>query len=227
MSILRKLFFPRKKKQELCPEEGEESAVDEEKPKGLTVNREDALRRFAQREDLYEQALHTIAADYSDVITRLRKLIGDKNTEELRFVVHTLRGVMGSVGMEEIFTACSQLEELIDSDRIEESSALLEKLDTLMQYFFTYVNEHTKVKEEEFVQVSCEELVAVLEEIAPVVRSRRPRECRDVVSRLKNLQSCQPVFAKEAGIDQLIACIEGYEFDRAVELITLLRKQNK
>ncbi len=226
MKILKKLFSLSGKEQELPPAGESADLVSDEEPKKLKVDREAALRRFAQREDLYAQALRSVAADYTDIAARLRQLIGENRTDELRFVVHTLRGVMGNVGVEEIFVLCSRLEELVGSDSMEESAALVEELDGLMQCFFAYVNEQPGGRGEgEFVQVSCEKFVAVLEEIAPVVRSRRPRECREVVSRLKNLQLCQPELSKEAKIDQLISFIEEYEFDKALELITLLHNQ--
>ncbi len=35
--------------------------------KELVVNRDEAIRRFAHREDLYEQALQSTASEYADV----------------------------------------------------------------------------------------------------------------------------------------------------------------
>ncbi len=127
-----------------CDSECDSPVVDGMQ-KELVVHREDALRRFAQREDLYEQALRSVVADYADISRRLAELLKDNNIEELRFVVHTLRGVMGNLGVEEVFSVCSQLEELIDSDRVGESAPLIGELDGLMQLFFCYVNEHTQI----------------------------------------------------------------------------------
>ncbi len=121
------------------------SPVMDDMRKELVINREDALRRFAQREDLYDQALRSVAADYADITARLAELIKDNNIKELSFVVHTLRGVMGNLGIEEVFNICSQLEDLINSDRVGESTPLIGELDNLMQLFFHYVSEHTEI----------------------------------------------------------------------------------
>ncbi len=119
------------------------SIVAKTPQKELVVNRNEAIRRFAHREDLYEQALQSTASEYADITKRLIALINDNNVEELRFVIHTFRGVMGSLEVEEIFNLCTLIEEHIHANKIMETVALINELDDLMECFFRYVSNYT------------------------------------------------------------------------------------
>lgn len=143
MNMLKKCFpFLQENK---CPEiqdEGRVSALEDQVPQKLLVDRDGALRRFACREDLYERALQGTASEYADIARRLTVLINDNNIEELRFVVHTFRGVMGNIGVEEIFSLCTLIEERIGVCDIAEIVPLVHELEALMEAFLRYVREY-------------------------------------------------------------------------------------
>ncbi len=192
----------------------------------LVVNRKDALKRFANREDLYQQALLSVVDDYQNVAQQLVELLEEGNFEEVRFIAHTVRGVMGNLGVDEIFDVCSRLEEVVVTDNgKEKSSVLISDLDQLMQRFVAYCKKGSS----DTVTAETGNVVGgifdVLDEIAPVVRRRQPVECGKVVAKLRALRETANGTSEVGYIDQLISLIEEYEFDGALELIASLRQQ--
>ncbi len=97
------------------------------------LDKQEALPRFANREDLFDQVIQKVAVDYNDVTHQLNIMLETGQMEEGRFLTHTLRGVMGNIGAKKIFETASCLEDCFANDQKTEAAEKIKTLSVLMQ----------------------------------------------------------------------------------------------
>ncbi len=108
----------------------------------MVLNTKEALPRFANRQELYLQILDKVATDYGDAAARLQELVAKGQTEEARFLAHTLRGVVGNIGAQELFAVCSRLELALGEEPSGENPAeIVEEVAGAMQRLLACIAE--------------------------------------------------------------------------------------
>ncbi len=105
------------------------SPPHEDPEKEMILNREEALPRFANREELFQKALETVIQEYGNAGKTLFTLVQENKLEEGRFLAHTLRGVMGNIGADSAFATCSRLEDAFTQGPEDTINPLIEELD--------------------------------------------------------------------------------------------------
>ncbi len=75
--------------------------------KALGVDTDGAVRRFAGNSSLYEKFLLKFLRDEN--YAKAERALSEKNWEQLFVSVHTLKGVSGNLGLNEIYAVCSQI----------------------------------------------------------------------------------------------------------------------
>ncbi len=202
----------------LTPAAGEQKSgsVVSKEEQMLQINLNEVLPRFANQQDIFIKALKKAAAEHGGDARRLRELLEQNNLEEAAFTAHTLRGVMGNVGAEQIFELASRLEEACKQKDQAACLHMLDRLEDLMKLFTGYV------EEEKYLAETSSEEPAVndsgsWDELLALLRGRRPADCRKAVAMVKALAEHD---GDAAG--KIILFIEEYEFDKAIELVSTL-----
>jgi len=95
--------------------------MDKEKLKAYGVDYENAVKRFAGNEALYEKFLKKLTED--DHLAIGEQAMKEERYEDVFRAVHALKGVAGTLGMTELFQAAS---EVVASIRKNEINPLLE-----------------------------------------------------------------------------------------------------
>ena len=97
--------------------------MDKEKLKAYGVDYENAVKRFAGNEALYEKFLKKLTED--DHLAIGEQAMKEERYEDVLEAVHALKGVAGTLGMTELFQAAS---EVVASIRKNEISHLQEQM---------------------------------------------------------------------------------------------------
>ena len=81
--------------------------MDKEKLKAYGVDYENAVKRFAGNEALYEKFLKKLTED--DHLAIGEQAMKEERYEDVLEAVHALKGVAGTLGMTELFQAASEV----------------------------------------------------------------------------------------------------------------------
>ena len=81
--------------------------MDKEKLKAYGVDYENAVKRFAGNEALYERFLKKLTED--DHLAIGEQAMKEERYEDVLEAVHALKGVAGTLGMTELFQAASEV----------------------------------------------------------------------------------------------------------------------
>jgi len=87
------------------------------------LNRRAGLRRWADKEDVYLEALDHFGRQYADLATTLQLHAAGGAHQELRMLAHKVRGVAANVGLEQLSDALSGLEQATNTVPTDERAA--------------------------------------------------------------------------------------------------------
>ena len=90
------------------------------------IDYDTALERFMGREELYKRFLVKFLADEN--FNQLEENIGDENVEEAFKCAHTLKGLCGNLGFDNLLEEDAQIVEILRSGSIEGVKELFEVL---------------------------------------------------------------------------------------------------
>ncbi len=176
------------------------------------LNKKEALPRFGNREDLFQTALKSVAEEYNNVAEKLSSLLTEDNMEEGRFLAHTVRGVMGNIGAEEIFEVCSRLETAFSDSNREEAGFLIQELKKKIHALIAHIRQETLQQQAEQASLLSQELMPVLDDLINALHTHRPTACIQIASVLHEKdKGC-----RHSEINQLIALVKEYEFEKAL-----------
>lgn len=99
--------------------------MDKEKLIESGIDYENAVRRFAGKKELYEKYLAQFAED--DHMAKAMEALKKKDYQDLLEQVHTLKGVVGTLGMTALFQACSKVVDAIRADKTSNMEELMER----------------------------------------------------------------------------------------------------
>lgn len=71
-----------------------------------TIEYESGLYRFMNSKDLYDKFLKDFLFDKT--FSQVKKAFEEKNLDELKNTVHTLKGISGNLSMSALYNACSE-----------------------------------------------------------------------------------------------------------------------
>ncbi|MCD2515009.1 PAS domain S-box protein [Massilia sp. G4R7] len=87
------------------------------------LNRRAGLHRWADKEDVYLEALDHFGRQYADLATTLKLHAAGGAHQELRMLAHKVRGVAANVGLERLSDALSKLEHATNAVPTDERAA--------------------------------------------------------------------------------------------------------
>lgn len=102
--------------------------MEKEKLIAAGIDYENALRRFAGKEMLYEKYLVKFKEDKH--LELALQAWERADCEEMLKAVHTMKGVAGTLGMTALYQACSRVVTAIRAEEFENMDRLVEKVKT-------------------------------------------------------------------------------------------------
>lgn len=101
----------------------------------LKIDLEGALARFMGREDMYAKFLYKLQQD--ETFQKLTEAVESQTLSDIERYAHTLKGVLGNLGLEEGYQTSSELVQVVREDHTEKIEPLYLVLKEQMQ---TYLN---------------------------------------------------------------------------------------
>jgi len=92
-------------------------------PAREVLNRRAGLHRWADKADVYAEALEHFGRQYGDLATTLQLHAAGSARQELRMLAHRVRGVAANVGLEQLSDALSRLEHATNAVPTDERAA--------------------------------------------------------------------------------------------------------
>ncbi len=111
-------------------------------PPGMSftgINHEKVMRRLNNNEVLFHSLLREFITDHKDVVDELRKLFELGEEEKAVYLVHTLKGVAGNLGADEVQACALAVEQDLRQSQLSETN--LRCLETRLQEVFSGVSD--------------------------------------------------------------------------------------
>ncbi|MCP4115344.1 MAG: response regulator [Desulfobacteraceae bacterium] len=96
------------------------------------INIESGLRNVGGNKTLYRKILKNFHSDYSDVMQTIRHAFDKDNADDVKEMIHTIKGVSGSIGADDLHGISKEIDTCLKMRKIDTMDAML---DTLKESF--------------------------------------------------------------------------------------------
>lgn len=184
---------------------------------GLDV--EQGLKRVLGKKKSYLNLLRKFVSGQKNTVAELNQAIGNGDYSGAERLAHTLKGVSGNIGAMEIKHAATILETAIHEQPSKESlTPLIIDMSTLLEAMIKSLEENLP-EENNLIEVneavaSKGELVHFLEELMPVIQTRKPKKCTEVLESYHQLLWPGEI---KSDASELFRLVSKYKFKEAAE----------
>jgi len=201
--------------------------IDVEVPQIEGIDIEAGLRRINNNKTLYLKILTKFLKNYSGYSEELKSKLLEGNTEEAERMVHTLKGVSGSVGAMDLHYYLVSLDDKLKLSKkinIEKELGQLDKLLSPILKSLAWIQKEKDTAgikttlENETGNLDVEAMKKMLMELGSLLENS-DFEAANIVKVIKDLPGISK-YAKE--IESMDAFISDYEFDEALEIVNNL-----
>lgn len=191
------------------------------------LNTELGLRRVLGKRQFYITLLRKYVEEQKSFQKEIDSAMEEKDCKTAERLVHTLKGVSGSIGAEVIQDKASALEEAI---RKRESDIVIrEKIEDTVSALQILIEEIENKLPDECIErkeaspdmvSGADKLNKVLNDLQPFVASAKPKKCIEVMEEYRKLIWPQDLREDAEELDRKIS---KYKFKEALELLTLMQ----
>jgi HPt (histidine-containing phosphotransfer) domain-containing protein len=191
----------------------------------LGVDFVEGLQRLEGNEELYLRLLRSFCREQQDIQTKAEVILQEKNFQEAKYIAHSLKGVAGNIGMPGIQKKAGEVESLLNAptssvETVEESfRSLVHQVTLVIAYLDKRINSRGMEQEAEdsteLSEVERAKAIELLQDLSNLLE-------QSDFSSLQFLEEQQThirPFLGRQGFSQLLGCIEGFNFDTALNLI--------
>lgn len=172
-----------------------------------------ALKRVNNKKTLYLNILNKFAEGNLKIISEIETVYNNKDYQTAKRLIHTLKGVSGNLGADEIHVLSKEVEEYIEAKNDEKVKTGLPRLDERIQELIHAINESLgSYKEKEAVSFDEVKVQELLPELKDLIEKKSPK----AKGLLKELE--------EAGLsgdlfDELKIKLSKYDFKAALIML--------
>ena len=219
-----KQSVPVKKTSQRKPIKG---SLDEiELPEIVGVDQTLGLRSVSGNKKLYRKLLNDFSQSHSDDITLVRNAIDAERIDEAERIVHTLKGLAGSLGAQKLYREAKELEGALKSQQVEAYQALLNSMGNVAEPIFEQLS---KLVSDAEVSISegVEKSINLDEVEALFVQLQKDFAEMDTVASERAEELRQHLSGSEfSGLaNQILKQVESFEFDDAAKILEQLMQK--
>ncbi len=186
------------------------------------------LARALGNRTLYMNLLAKFHQDYSDAASQIKDVLDNDDTEQAQHMIHTIKGVAGSIGANGLERAASELEAAVigkEEDNIEElikpfNQALMIVLDSISS--IVDADSGKEQKTSELSEAKTDVLLELLLKLNPYILNREAKPCKEL---MKEIVDYTWPDAYNQKVSDLNRNIMKYQFKSAQELISKIIEQ--
>ncbi len=195
----------------------------DELPKTIEgINLEEGLMRVGGNEKLYRKLLVKLRDDYADTEKEIKDLLKTEKAEEAERLAHSIKGVAGNVGAGSLQEAAAAVEFAIKDGLSDPGDERISAFGKVLANVITALGvlggeEPQAVTARDTGQEGDPEaLSAALSEMVPHLKTRKPKPCKEAMTKVKTCP-CPPTVSMEMG--DLEKLIKKYKFKEALPLV--------
>ncbi|MEA3466331.1 MAG: response regulator, partial [Thermodesulfobacteriota bacterium] len=167
----------------------------------------------------YYQLLQKFASSFAATATMLRHELTEEQHQQATIRVHTLKGIVATLGATELQEAATQLEaQLRNHQQPQALNKMLELLETLLAACANLppLTDKTETSNDDLPTATTQQLGEILTQLVPALEKLQAKACAELATQLK-----QKRWTVEftADIIQLQQWLERYRFTQALELV--------
>ncbi len=187
------------------------------------------LKRLGGNRKLYRRLLFQLRSDYGNFAELIVNAVMRGEEEEARILSHSLKGMAGNLGAYEIQAVAGALETAVKEGRSEVYSELLNELDSALKAVVVALDAFGGPGEPaaawrpdrgggdgESGKVDKEALLAVLRELQPYLRGRKPKKCSQALAEAARFTWPEGFDENLRRLDMLVA---EYKFKEAESIL--------
>jgi HPt (histidine-containing phosphotransfer) domain-containing protein len=206
-------------------ENGTLNMGDIELPKFQIINIVDGLRRVNHNKQLYSNLLIKFSKNYSNFITEIKKANTAGDKELVKRMLHTFKGVSGSLGATKLNKAAEHLEQqMVDDDSgiikyLEDFEvAFIPVMEEVQHYAQQIEKQEVENKESDHSEMDVEKISQILDEL----KVQLADDDMDAKDTLKEIQKQNGIHKYKQLITEVEEKLEEYDFEEALEVVDKL-----
>jgi len=189
---------------------------------GIEVNK--GLTRVRGNRALYRDLLARFHREYADATSRIKNALDNGDTERLRHLVHTIKGVSGNIGAVDLERTASDLEIELDGKNPRGIEDFIGRFDTALTIVLDSIGrvvERDAEKEKKQAEPVADTgvLLKFLLKLQPHVLDREAKPCKEIMKKIIGHTWPDAYVQEVADLNRYIA---KYKFKNAQELISQL-----
>lgn len=150
------------------------------------------LRRVLGKTQMYMSLLQKFIEGHKDDFVQLGELLEKEDYETAERLIHTLKGVAGTIGAVKIQESSERLEKMLrERESKENLEAFIEETQRLHQkMIFNIKAQMPKEEREEQAKgpiATKDEMIKILTELKPSLKASKPKQCAEIMVKYKKL----------------------------------------
>jgi PAS domain S-box-containing protein len=211
----------------------EKQIEDTQLPALPGIDVEAALIRVGGNRKLYKKLLIKFRDDYSNSFHEIKNAIENNNLKDAERYAHTVKGVAGNIGVNKLQKAAGDLEDGIRKRETDRYDIMLKKYSKELNKILTTLedlqHEGDRYRKEgvggDTQNSSPDKLVELLEELLPLIKTRKPKKCAPAIEHISKLSWPDHLDKKVKELTKLIGKYKFKEAGKIVEsIISKLRE---
>jgi PAS domain S-box-containing protein len=181
------------------------------------------LARTLGNRTLYMNLLAKFHRDYADATSRVKDALDDDDTEQAQHLIHTIKGVSGSIGANDLERTTSELETAVIRKEANKIEALIKSFNNTLMILLDSISsivEADSGKEEKTSatpEAETEVLLELLLKLKPYILNREAKPCKEL---MKEIVGYTWPDAYNQIVSDLNRYIMKYQFKNAQALIS-------
>jgi PAS domain S-box-containing protein len=183
------------------------------------------LAHAGGKQRFYKSLLSKFKRDFSDFSSRIQNAINEGETESALVLTHTIKGVSGNIGAQDLERIASDLESAIRNEKEEIVDSLVNKFETTLSIVLTSINSTIEVDNGRngtaynIVSADADKLRGFLLKLDLYVKDREAKPCKEI---LKEMSGFEWPMEFQKDVRLLSHYLERYKFKDGETLLSNL-----
>ena len=190
------------------------------------INLKEGVMRVGGNEKLYRSLLMKLRDDYAGTDQEIKDLLQSEKAGEAERLAHSIKGVAGNVGAGQLQEAAAELEHAIKEEEVDSYEEKISVFGKVLKSVVTALGvlggeeKEADGPDKTGPEATPAELAAALEELLPRLKTRKPKQCKAAMKKIKELKWPSEFSIEIADLDRLI---KKYKFKDALPLAETLK----
>ncbi|MBM7555665.1 ABC transporter substrate binding protein [Halanaerobacter jeridensis] len=181
---------------------------------------ESALKRVDGNYQLYKNILIDFYQDYQNIAAKIRKLVQQNELEELKGLIHTLKGLAGNIGAVDLHEVLIKFDSALKEGQGFESELeqFYQELEIVLEQLADNEELHTRTSEDAK-KIELAEVKNLISDLQSDLKNYKANQAKSIANEIKGYDWEEQ---QEDIVKDLIAAIDDYRFEEASTLLNSL-----